>query len=86
MRAIIACMSERQHQNPSHNAEQLTGLANQIKSWGKDLGFQQIGVSGIDLRDAEQHLQAWLKAGCHGDMGWMASHGSKRSHPEQLGL
>ena len=49
-----------------------------------ELGFQQVGVSGIDLSKAEQHLQKWLKQGFHGEMHYMSAHGLKRSRPEQL--
>ncbi|MFO7603422.1 MAG: tRNA epoxyqueuosine(34) reductase QueG, partial [Gammaproteobacteria bacterium] len=38
----------------------------------------------IDLSVAEQGLQQWLARGFQGDMEWMARHGSKRSHPEEL--
>jgi epoxyqueuosine reductase len=33
---------------------------------------------------AEQRLLDWLAQGYHGDMGWMAHHGSKRSRPAEL--
>jgi epoxyqueuosine reductase len=55
-----------------------------IRVWARELGFQQIGVSGIDLDRAESRLQEWLQAGCHGEMQYMARHGSKRSRPQQL--
>ena len=59
-------------------------LKQQILAWGQQLGFQQLGVADIDLTLAEQRLQQWLAAGYHGDMSWMASHGSRRSRPEEL--
>lgn len=43
-----------------------------------------MGVSGIDLHTAEPGLQAWLAAGFHGEMAYMASHGSKRARPAEL--
>ena len=43
-----------------------------------------MGVSGIDLHTAEPGLQAWLAAGFHGSMGYMASHGMKRARPTEL--
>ncbi len=46
--------------------------------------MSQIGVSGIDLHTAEPGLQAWLAAGFHGSMAYMASHGSKRARPAEL--
>ena len=59
-------------------------LALDIKSWGKDLGFQQVGISDIDLEDAESHLRDWLAAGRHGNMSYMERHGIKRSRPQEL--
>lgn len=55
-----------------------------ISRWSEELGFQQLGVSDIDLSDAETHLNNWLAAGFHGEMDYMHKHGSKRSHPEEL--
>jgi len=66
------------------SASQLAALAIDIKHWGKELGFQQIGISDIDLTTAEDRLLSWLRNNYHGDMEWMARHGSKRSHPEEL--
>ncbi|MCL5975095.1 MAG: tRNA epoxyqueuosine(34) reductase QueG [Gammaproteobacteria bacterium] len=55
-----------------------------MQVWARSLGFQQLGVSDIDLSAAEQQLQQWLAKGFHGEMGFMERHGSLRSHPEQL--
>lgn len=62
----------------------LSLLMAQIRQWGRELGFQQIGISDIDLDQPRQHLQRWLEKNFHGDMQYMASHGEKRSRPEQL--
>jgi epoxyqueuosine reductase len=59
-------------------------LAAQIKEWGKELGFDAVGIAGTDLSDAEQGLAAWLAAGYHGEMDYMASHGMKRARPAEL--
>jgi len=59
-------------------------LLQKITHWSVDLGFQQLGVSDIDLTAHEKHLEAWLSAGFHGEMDYMQKHGSKRSHPEEL--
>ena len=62
----------------------LPALSQTIKDWGRELGFQQVGIAGLDLASHEAHLQRWLAAGYHGEMDYMAAHGSKRSHPEEL--
>lgn len=59
-------------------------LAEDIKTWGRELGFQQIGISDIDLSEADRHLQNWLQNSFHGEMDYMQRHGSMRSHPEEL--
>ncbi len=59
-------------------------LAREIRSWGQELGFQQIGVSDTDLSYAEQRLMNWLDDGFHGDMEWMQRHDTKRSRPGDL--
>lgn len=59
-------------------------LVSQIQAWGQELAFSQIGVADVDLSSAEPGLQAWLSAGCHGDMAYMAAHGMKRARPAEL--
>jgi len=61
-----------------------TQLTRQIKQWGEELGFQQIGITGVDLTDAARHLQDWIDNGRHGEMHYMARHGDRRSQPAQL--
>jgi epoxyqueuosine reductase len=56
----------------------------QLRTWGAQLGFSQIGVTSIDLAQAESGLQAWLDAGFHGSMAYMAAHGMKRARPGEL--
>jgi epoxyqueuosine reductase len=59
-------------------------LAEDIKRWAQDLGFQQAGISAGKLDGDEAHLQRWLTEGRHGSMAYMAAHGSKRSRPAEL--
>ncbi len=56
----------------------------QVQTWARELGFSQIGVTGVDLTSAEAGLQAWLAAGFHGSMDYMAAHGLKRARPAEL--
>ncbi|WP_175887553.1 tRNA epoxyqueuosine(34) reductase QueG [Burkholderia contaminans] len=62
----------------------LTALAARIRAWGRELGFGAIGISDADLSDAEAGLAAWLEAGYHGEMDYMAKHGMKRARPAEL--
>ncbi len=59
-------------------------LAEEIKDWGRELGFQQVGIAGILLPEDELRLTHWLDSGHHGDMAYMESHGTKRSRPREL--
>ena len=59
-------------------------LATDIKTWGKEIGFQQVGITGIDLTEDERHLLNWLNKGMHGEMAYMERHGKKRSRPDLL--
>jgi epoxyqueuosine reductase len=59
-------------------------LVQKVQRWALELGFSQIGVAGIDLSSAEAGLQAWLDAGFHGGMGYMARHGLTRARPAEL--
>jgi len=59
-------------------------LANQIKQWGKALGFADVGITHADLSHYEPQHFEWLRKGYHGEMGYMASHGSKRTRPSEL--
>jgi epoxyqueuosine reductase len=59
-------------------------LRAQLQAWAQALGLSQIAVAGIDLAGAEPGLRAWLDAGFHGSMGYMARHGLKRARPAEL--
>jgi epoxyqueuosine reductase len=62
----------------------LNELALAIKAWGRELGFADVRIADVDLAQAEAGLQAWLEAGFHGDMEYMAAHGMKRARPAEL--
>lgn len=59
-------------------------LTTQIKTWGRELGFQQIGITDTNLEHYEPRFHAWLAQQFHGDMTYMEKHGSKRSRPAEL--
>lgn len=66
------------------NTLDLNQLATDIKRWGRELGFQQVGITDIELGDAEVRLKEWLAKGYHGSMEWLSAHGNKRSRPDEL--
>jgi epoxyqueuosine reductase len=69
--------------NPSGPLD-ASGLAARIKQWGRELGFQHVGITGTDLGEAEADLLDWLAAGFAGEMDYMVRHGSRRSRPAEL--
>lgn len=64
--------------------KQLQALADNLRDWAKELGFQQLGITDTHLDVAEQHLKTWLEKGYQGSMKWMAQHGDKRTRPGLL--
>ena len=69
---------------PDYSEFDYIRLADDIKAWGNELGFQQVGISATELGEDETHLLNWLAAGRHGAMDYMQRHGVKRSRPEEL--
>ena len=60
------------------------GLAERIKDWGRSIGFQAVGIARADLAAAEPRLLDWLARGWHGEMEYMARHGTVRARPVEL--
>ena len=61
-----------------------TAIIETIQAWARELGFQDIGFTGVNLHEHEAYLEKWLQAGYQGTMDWMDRHGSKRSRPSEL--
>jgi epoxyqueuosine reductase len=59
-------------------------LALDIVSWGKALGFAELGIADTELSVEKAHLEAWLRAGRHGEMDYMARHSARRAHPSEM--
>lgn len=57
-------------------------LAGKIRIWGRELGFQQTGITDIGLGKHRDYLQNWLDNSYHGEMQWMQKH--QREAPETL--
>ena len=66
------------------NLPDYSALAARIKRWGLELGFAQVGIATTELGDEETHLLDWLARGRHGEMDYMARHGTRRSRPADL--
>ncbi len=59
-------------------------LVADIRTWARELGFADMGITGTDLSADAAHLDDWLDQGLHGEMGYMARHDSMRSQPDAL--
>ena len=59
-------------------------LAAQVKRWGRELGFQKVGIARVELPQDEARLREWLARGRHGAMHYMQRHGMKRARPAEL--
>ena len=70
------------HSEP--DARELETIKSAFRARAIELGFQQLGVSDVDLDRAEDRLNRWLADGFHGEMGYMQRHGTKRSRPAEL--
>src|SRR6478609_2715954 len=55
-----------------------------VKRWGRELGFDAIAIAGTELAEEEARLLEWLGRGWHGEMDYMARHGTRRARPAEL--
>lgn len=62
----------------------LRTLRQKLDALATEFGFASLGVADPQLAEDERHLLAWLEAGMHGDMQYMARHGVRRSRPAEL--
>lgn len=59
-------------------------LVRQMRVWGRELGFQQLGICDTRLGKHEGFLNQWLARDFHGEMDYMHRHRSRRSRPAAL--
>lgn len=81
---IHAFFAKIKRMNKALTTIQLQQLGAKIKLWGKQLGFQQVGITDINLETAEQRLKAWLAKGWYGEMHYLQERISMRTHPQEL--
>lgn len=78
-RELTLTISTQQYGNT-----EMAALKAEIIDWCTELGFQQAGISDVDLAEAEDRLTDWLGKKFHGTMAYMQRHGVKRSRPDRL--
>jgi len=78
-------MNESDHSNSGNpDLPDMGLLAQQLRAWSQELGFQQLGICDTDLGKHEELLNSWLDKRFHGDMDYMQRHGTRRSRPAEL--
>jgi epoxyqueuosine reductase len=62
----------------------LDPLKQSIRGWARELGFDAVGVAGIELDAAHARLLEWLDLGYNGDMDYLQRHAALRGSPQSL--
>jgi epoxyqueuosine reductase len=62
----------------------LSDLKQTLSALATARGFDALGVSDLELGVDAARLQHWLDLGKHGDMDYMARHGTRRTRPDEL--
>jgi epoxyqueuosine reductase len=65
-------------------SSELLALKESLVALAAARGFDALGVSDLPLDTDAAHLDRWLTAGFHGEMNYMAKHGTRRTRPEEL--
>ncbi len=55
-----------------------------VKTIGRQLGFQQVGITDVRLDASHAHYAEWIARHYHGEMAYMERNVDKRLHPENL--
>ncbi len=61
----------------------LNAVKRELRTRARELGFDELGVTSVEIPEDEQRLLQWLEAGFHGDMEYMRRHGTMRSRPQE---
>jgi epoxyqueuosine reductase len=63
----------------------MTSLRQRIFDKAQELGFSAWGIARADaVPEAGDRLREWLRAGHHGEMGWMEARAEQRASPQGL--
>ena len=69
---------------PRSSGPAAPSFAENLRAWGRELGFADVGVSRLELGADAAHLEAWLRAGFHGSMAYMERSAAQRGAPQAL--
>lgn len=59
-------------------------IAKNIKSWAKDFGFNDVGISDVKLGKNKLPYKKWISSGYHGQMGYLDRHQEQKFDPSKL--
>jgi epoxyqueuosine reductase len=76
--------SDNTRDDADPGANKLAALKTSVIALARARGFDALGVSDLALDADAAHLEAWLDSGRHGEMGYMAKHGTRRTRPAEL--
>ncbi len=68
---------------PTHGID-YAALGRDILGWAHEFGFDRAGIADTVLEEPEAQLLNWLAQDRHGEMHYMARHGTRRSRPADL--
>ena len=69
----------------AHQHDLRAAFAVELKAEARQLGFDAVGFASAVAAPADsEHLNAFVDAGRHGDMGWMAERMAQRAAPQVL--
>ena len=76
----------RQAEATSATAGDAREAARRIKARALELGFEAVGIAAVAPLEASAHYEAWLGAGRHGEMRYLASRGhrERRADPARI--
>jgi epoxyqueuosine reductase len=82
--AIILSVTEAKSAPMTLDPSTLEELALATKNKAQELGFQKLGISDTELERDREYLDRWLALERHGEMDYMAKHGTMRGRPAEL--
>ncbi len=59
-------------------------ILNDLKKWSRELGFQDLGVAGLNVKKDFTQLENWIQNGYHGSMSYLEKNKDKRFDPSKL--
>ncbi|MBU0744306.1 MAG: tRNA epoxyqueuosine(34) reductase QueG [Gammaproteobacteria bacterium] len=68
----------------SNNNYDFNQLALEIKQFGKEIGFNHIGITDTSFTEEPAHLRSWLASEYNGNMGYFERHKDIYEHPQKL--